>query len=83
MKHVIALDVSMGKSYMVIYNGLKKCIYEGEIKHTKPEFEWLSARINELIEGYGEQPNIVFESTGVYSRQIERFCRKTIIPTAF
>jgi transposase len=76
MKHVIAFDVSMGKSYMVIYNGLKKCIYEGEIKHTKPEFERLKERINELIEGYGEQPNIVFESTGVYSRQIERFMQE-------
>ncbi|ECO1678111.1 IS110 family transposase, partial [Listeria monocytogenes] len=53
MKHVIAFDVSMGKSYMVIYNGLKKCIYEAEIKHTKPEFEKLRARIDELIEGYG------------------------------
>ncbi|MGE6614287.1 MULTISPECIES: IS110 family transposase [Peribacillus] len=75
MKHVIAFDVSMGKSYMVIYNGLKKCIYEAEIKHTKPEFEKLRARIDELIEGYGDQPYIVFESTGVYSRQLERFMR--------
>ncbi|MEY8190358.1 IS110 family transposase [Peribacillus simplex] len=75
MKHVIAFDVSMGKSYMVIYNGLKKCIYEAEVKHTKPEFEKLRARIDELIEGYGDQPYIVFESTGVYSRQLERFMR--------
>ncbi|PAL11804.1 IS110 family transposase [Peribacillus simplex] len=75
MKHVIAFDVSMGKSYMVIYNGLKKCIYEAEIKHTKPEFEKLRARIDELIEGYEDQPYIVFESTGVYSRQLERFMR--------
>lgn len=73
MKHVIAFDVSMGKSYVAIYNGLKKCIYEGEIQHTKPELERLREQINELIEGYGEQPNIVFESTGVYSRQLERF----------
>ncbi|MEY8188266.1 IS110 family transposase [Peribacillus simplex] len=75
MKHVIAFDVSMGKSYMVIYYGLKKYIYEAEIKHTKPEFEKLRARIDELIEGYGDQPYIVFESTGVYSRQLERFMR--------
>lgn len=75
MKHVIAFDVSMGKSYMVIYNGLKKCIYEAEIKHTKPEFEKLRALIDELIEGYEDQPYIVFESTGVYSRQLERFMR--------
>lgn len=51
-----SFDVSMGKSYMVIYNGLKKCIFEGEIKHTKPEFEKLRHQINELIEGYGEHP---------------------------
>ncbi|MFP3668377.1 IS110 family transposase [Priestia sp. SIMBA_032] len=76
MKHAIAFDVSMSKSYVVIYNGLKKCIFEGEIKHTKPEFEKLRERINELIEGYGEQPNIVFESTGVYSRQLERFMQE-------
>ncbi|KAF0815498.1 IS110 family transposase [Cytobacillus sp. FSL R5-0377] len=73
MKHVIAFDVSMGKSYMVIYNTLKKCIYEGEIKHSRPEFENLKKRIDRLTEGYGEQPHIVFESTGVYSRQLERF----------
>jgi transposase len=76
MKHVIAFDVSMGKSYMVIYNGLKKCIYEGEMKHTKPDFEKLKEQINDLTEGYGEQPNIVFESTGVYSRQLERFMQE-------
>src|SRR5690606_8154925 len=58
---------------MVIYNTLKKCIYEGEIKHSRPEFENLKKRIDRLTEGYGEQPHIVFESTGVYSRQLERF----------
>ncbi|PFD89933.1 IS110 family transposase, partial [Bacillus cereus] len=26
MKHVIAFDVSMGKSYMVIYNAQKQCV---------------------------------------------------------
>jgi transposase len=76
MKHVIAFDVSMGKSYMVIYDDLKKCIYEGELKHTRPELERLRKRINELIDGYGEQPSIVFESTGVYSRQLERFMQE-------
>jgi transposase len=76
MKHVIAFDVSMGKSYVVIFNSLKKCIFEGEIKHIKPEFVKLRERINELIEGYEEQPNIVFESTGVYSRPLERFMQE-------
>ena len=32
MKHVIAFDVSMGKSYMVAYNVLKKCELEKEIE---------------------------------------------------
>jgi transposase len=73
MKHVIAFDVSMGKSYMVIYNALKKCIFEGEIKHSRPDLEELKEKIKELKEGYGEQPHLVFESTGVYSRPLERF----------
>ncbi|MBJ8113681.1 IS110 family transposase, partial [Bacillus cereus group sp. N6] len=31
MKHVIAFDISMGKSYMVIYNAQKQCVFEGNI----------------------------------------------------
>ncbi|MEI4605928.1 IS110 family transposase [Bacillus cereus] len=73
MKHVIAFDVSMGKSYMVIYNAQKQCILEIEIKHSKPEFEKLQNKINELTNEAGELPAIVFEATGVYSRQLERF----------
>lgn len=33
----------------------------------------LMHRIEDLTESYGEQPYIVFKSTGVYSRQLERF----------
>ncbi len=73
MKHVIAFDVSMGKSYMVVYNALKKCELEKEFEHTRPEFKELKFLIDDLIEGYGEQPHIVFEATGVYSRVLERF----------
>lgn len=75
MKHVIAFDVSMGKSYMVVYNSLKKCELEKEIEHTRPEFTKLKLLIDDLIDGYGEQPHIVFEATGVYSRVLERFMR--------
>ncbi len=83
MKHVIAFDVSMGKSYMVIYNGLKKCIYEAEIKHTKPEFEKLRARIDELIEGYGT--NLILCSNQLVSifGNWNALCVITIIPTVF
>lgn len=30
MKHVIAFNISMGKSYMVIYNAQKQCVFESE-----------------------------------------------------
>ncbi|WP_144489546.1 IS110 family transposase [Bacillus thuringiensis] len=73
MKHVIAFDISMGKSYMVIYNAQKQCVFESEIKHSKPEFEKLQEKIHELTDKTGELPEIVFESTGIYSRQLERF----------
>ncbi|MGN7892156.1 IS110 family transposase [Bacillus sp. 22475] len=73
MEHVIAFDVSMGKSYMVIYNAQKQCVFESEIKHSKPEFEKLQEKIHELADNTGELPEIVFESTGIYSRQLERF----------
>jgi transposase len=73
MKHVIAFDVSMGKSYMVMYNPRKTCEMEREIKHTRPEFLKLKRIIDDITDGYGEQPHVVFESTGVYSRQLERF----------
>ncbi|EOO70709.1 hypothetical protein IIC_04554 [Bacillus cereus VD021] len=73
MKHVIAFDISMGKSYMVIYNAQKQCVFESEIKHSKLEFEKLQEKIHELTDKTGELPGIVFEATGIYSRQLERF----------
>jgi transposase len=76
MKHVIAFDVSMGKSYMVVYNALKKCEFEKEIEHNRPEFVELKVLIDDLIDGYGEHPHIVFEATGVYSRPLERFLQE-------
>lgn len=76
MKHVIAFDISMGKSYMVVYNALKKCQLEKEIAHNRPGFMNLKKLIDDLIEGYDEQPHIVFESTGVYSRTLERFMQE-------
>ncbi|MCH6269679.1 IS110 family transposase, partial [Neobacillus citreus] len=73
MPSVIAFDVSMGKSYMVIYNAARTCIFEGEIIHNRPHFEQLNKLIVELIRKDGQAPDIVFEATGVYSRQLERF----------
>ena len=41
IKHVVAFDVSMGKSMVVIYNQQIKCILEKEIKHSRLSFEYL------------------------------------------
>ncbi|EJR93455.1 hypothetical protein IKG_05473 [Bacillus cereus VD200] len=73
MKHVIAFNVSMRKSYMVIYTAQKQCIFESEINHSKPNFEKLRKRIDKLVNENKKSPHIVFEATGVYSRQLERF----------
>ena len=43
MKQVIAIDVSKGKSYLVAYNTLKRCMLEKEkeIVHSKSDFDEL------------------------------------------
>ena len=73
MKHVIALDVSKGKSTMVLYDSYQQCEYEGELLHTRAGFEQLHQRIVALAELDGQAPEIVFEATGVYSKGLEKF----------
>ncbi|RXJ02798.1 IS110 family transposase [Anaerobacillus alkaliphilus] len=73
MKHVLAFDVSMGKSTMVIYNHYKKCEFEGEINHNKLSFKALNEKICEITKLDGQAPEIVFEASGVYSRPLEYF----------
>lgn len=73
MQSVIAFDVSMGKSYMVIYDSVCSCIFEGEILHNQTDFKKLYTQIVTLTKNDGQVPSIVFEATGVYSRQLERF----------
>lgn len=73
MQSEIAFDVSMGKSYMVIYNAARSCIFEGEILHNHPHFEQLYKQIMDIVQKDGQIPAIVFEATGVYSRPLERF----------
>lgn len=80
MKHVIAFDVSMGKSYVVVYNALKKCIAEKEIQHTRADFAALKQLIDNLTAGYEEVPHLAFEATGVYSRPLERFMQENDYP---
>ncbi|PFD95459.1 IS110 family transposase, partial [Bacillus cereus] len=51
----------------------KQCVFESEIKHSKPDFKKLQEKIHKLTDETGESPEIVFEATGIYSRQLERF----------
>lgn len=80
MKHVITFHVSMGKSYFVVYNVLKTCIAEKEIRHTRADFAALKELIDGLTAGYEEVPHLVFEATGVYSRSLERFMQENGYP---
>ncbi|MGN7388951.1 IS110 family transposase, partial [Sporosarcina sp. SAFN-015] len=80
MKHVIAFDVSMGKSTMVIYDQNQCCRYEGELEHTVSGFNSLKERIESLSELDGLVPDIVFEATGVYSKGLEGFLQKQHYP---
>ena len=73
MKHVIALDVSKGKSSVVIYDRYRQCEFEGELNHTRIDFERLHERIKEITKLDGQAPHIVFEATGVYSKSVEAF----------
>ena len=73
MKHVIALDVSKGKSSVVIYDRYRQCEFEGELNHTRIDFERLHERIEEITKSDGQVPHIVFEATGVYSKSVEAF----------
>lgn len=71
MLYVLALDVSMGTSYGVLYQG-ETCLREGTIAHTQTGFGRLLTEIQSLP----ELPAIVFEATGIYSRPVETFCQK-------
>lgn len=73
MKHVIALDVSKGKSTIAIYDGYRQCEFESEIAHTRTDFEALHKRMKEIEQLDGQAPEIVFEATGVYSKPVETF----------
>lgn len=73
MKHVVALDISKGKSTVVIYNAYRQCEYEGELNHSRIDFELLHNRLQELTTLDGQAPEIVFEATGVYSKPVEAF----------
>ncbi len=61
----------MGKSYIVVYEG-QTCLLEGEILHNQFGFQTLLDEIQLLP----EDPTLVFESTGIYSKPVETFCER-------
>lgn len=67
----MALDVSMGKSYKVVYDD-QQCLSEGEVIHSQAGFQELLYEIYTLPEDL----MLVFESTGIYSKTLETFCQK-------
>ncbi|MCK0471299.1 IS110 family transposase [Halalkalibacter sp. APA_J-10(15)] len=75
MEFIMALDVSMGKSYAVIYQD-QICLYEGEIAHNQYGFQQLLDKIQCLT----GKMMVVFESTGIYSKPVEAFCQKNKLP---
>lgn len=66
---VLALDVSKGKSYVVLYEE-QLCINEFEIYHTQDGFSYLKQIVDKLGK---DELEVVFEATGVYSQPIETF----------
>nr|WP_249023434.1 IS110 family transposase [Planococcus salinarum] len=80
MNFVIAFDVSMGKSNLVVYDHNHQCHFEGELEHTQAGFRALKQRINAIQEQAGHLPAIVFEATGVYSSPLERFLKSNDYP---
>ena len=77
MRSVVAFEVSKGRSYMVIYDAEKRCIFEKDIKHCLSEFEVIRSHIEAQMTQDGIMPYIVFEATGVYSKALERFMRES------
>ncbi|WP_167630213.1 IS110 family transposase [Listeria valentina] len=73
MNYVVAFDVSMGKSFMVIYDSFESCVFEDWIHHSTPSFQELGRKLQQYSEKNEDNIEIVFEATGVYSRSLERY----------
>lgn len=68
--NVLVLDVSMGHSYYVFYQD-EECLFEGVLEHNQLGFSALLEQISQFFDVL----DIIFESTGIYSKAIETFCQ--------
>lgn len=66
--HYLGIDVSKNQSYIAHYED-QKLINEFLFTHTKQSFQKLKVYVSSL-----DNPIIIYESTGVYSRTIYDFC---------
>ncbi|MCY3036909.1 MULTISPECIES: IS110 family transposase [Aerococcus] len=69
--YVYALDVSKGKATKVLYKN-SQCIEEGLLEFTRKGFEELLQNIRRIP----GQVVLAFETTGIYSKPLERFCHE-------
>ncbi|AEA00685.1 IS110 family RNA-guided transposase [Aerococcus sp. Group 1] len=70
-KYLYAFDVSKGKATQVLYKN-NRCIEESLLEFTRKGFEELLQNIQQIP---GEV-TLAFETTGIYSKPLERFCHK-------
>ncbi|NPC91743.1 hypothetical protein HOO54_05720 [Bacillus sp. WMMC1349] len=61
MKHVGRLNISMGKSTIVIYNSNRRCEYEGDLHHTSPAFESFKEILDQLKVQDEQAPEIILK----------------------
>ncbi|MGG2108829.1 hypothetical protein ABFY51_25960 [Lysinibacillus pakistanensis] len=73
MKHVIALDVSKGKSTVVIYDRYRQCEFEGELNHTRVDFERLHERIKEITRLDGQAPKLFLRQQVFIQNPLKNF----------
>lgn len=73
--YVLALDISNGRSYCVLYHN-QTCLFSDWILHNQTGF----SKLLSVIRGCERVPEIVFEATGVYSRVMESFCHHQQLP---
>ncbi|NJH98933.1 transposase, partial [Staphylococcus hyicus] len=66
--HYLGLDISKNQSYIAHYED-QKLINEFLLTHTKQSFQKFRVYVSSL-----DNPIIIYESTGVYSRPIYDFC---------
>ena len=70
MSDIIALDVSKGNSYCVVYHH-NECIAEFDCLHNKMGFKKLKEAIDDAT-----MPTVYFEATGVYLSRVIVKCHK-------